>query len=125
MYLIALVLFGKDLFQPLRLLFSNLLIHRHGIVTYKELLATTVFARGSFSLSRSEEFRASLVGIADTSRVESRDSNGCYFVVFDARYGELEYLPFQTEGYNMPGPQELDGFHPHTPRHLHPDGLRP
>jgi hypothetical protein len=50
MFFIALVLFGKDLFQPLRLLFSNLPIHRRGIVAYKELLATTVTPEGSHFL---------------------------------------------------------------------------
>ena len=63
-----------------------------------------------FSLSRFEEFRASLVGIVDTSRVESLDSDGGYFVVFDARYGELEYLPFQTEGTLCPALRSSTDF---------------
>jgi hypothetical protein len=40
--LIALMLFGKDLFQPLCLPFRNQLIHRYGIVADEKLLAATV-----------------------------------------------------------------------------------
>ena len=38
-FLVALVLFCKDLFKPLCLFFCNLLIHRRGIVADKELFA--------------------------------------------------------------------------------------
>ena len=33
-------------------------------------------------------------------------------------------LAFQGESYTLTGPQKLDGFHAHTWRQLHPDGLR-
>jgi hypothetical protein len=38
-FLVALVLFGKDLFQPLCLLLCNPLVHRRRIVAYEELFA--------------------------------------------------------------------------------------
>ena len=97
----------------------------HSLLRSDVLLGTLSLVDLFFHCLELKSFVRVLFGIADTSRVESRDRNGGYFVVFDARYGELEYLLFQTEGYTMSGPQELDGFHPHTPRHLHPDSLRP
>src|SRR5437868_11874545 len=42
MFLIALVLFSKDLFQPLRLLFCHLFIRRRGRMTYKEVLTANI-----------------------------------------------------------------------------------
>jgi hypothetical protein len=41
-FLVALVLFCKDLLEPLCLLFCNPFIDRRGIVADKKLLATTV-----------------------------------------------------------------------------------
>ena len=42
MFFVTLMLFGKNLFQPLCLPFRNPLVHRRRIVPYEELLATTV-----------------------------------------------------------------------------------
>src|SRR5207248_3704727 len=42
MFLIALVLFGKNFFQPLCLPFSNPLIRLRGRMTYKEVLTASV-----------------------------------------------------------------------------------
>jgi hypothetical protein len=42
MFLVALILFGENLFQPLCLLFRKPFIRRRGIVAYEELLATTI-----------------------------------------------------------------------------------
>jgi hypothetical protein len=50
MFLVALVLFGKNLFEPFRLLFRNQHIHRRGIVAYKEILAANVTLEGSHLL---------------------------------------------------------------------------
>jgi hypothetical protein len=47
MFLVALVLFGKDLFQPLRLLFRNPPVHRRGQMAYKEIFAAPVTTEGS------------------------------------------------------------------------------
>src|SRR5690242_7587563 len=58
------------------------------------------------------------------NRVELPDGDGGHLVVFDARYGELQYLALQVEGYTLSRLQELDGFHLHTLRQLHPDSLR-
>jgi hypothetical protein len=41
-FLIALVLFGKNFFEPLCLLFCNPFIHRRRMMAYEELLAATV-----------------------------------------------------------------------------------
>ena len=41
-FLISLVLFGKNLFQPLCLFLCNPLIHPRGIVAYEELFAATL-----------------------------------------------------------------------------------
>ncbi len=41
-FLIPLVLFSKDLLEPLCLFFRNRLIHRRGTVAYEELLAAAV-----------------------------------------------------------------------------------
>ena len=49
-FLISLVLFGKNLFQPLCLFFCNPLIHPCGIVAYEELFATKVTPEGSHLL---------------------------------------------------------------------------
>src|ERR1700730_299824 len=46
MFFIALVLFGKDLFQPLCLLFCNPPVCRRGLVAYEELLAAAVTPEG-------------------------------------------------------------------------------
>src|ERR1700730_4394529 len=50
MFLIALMLFGKDLFQPLCLPFCRPLIRRPGTMTYEELLAAAVTPEGSHLL---------------------------------------------------------------------------
>src|SRR6266853_4432186 len=47
MFLVALVLFGKNLFQPLCLLFCNPFIDRRGIVAYEEIFAANLTPEGS------------------------------------------------------------------------------
>ena len=42
MFLVALVLFSKNLFEPMCLSLSEPLIYERGIVTYDELLATAL-----------------------------------------------------------------------------------
>jgi hypothetical protein len=38
-----------------------------------------------------------------TKRVELGDGDGRYLVVFDTRYGELQYLAVQAENHTLPG----------------------
>ena len=85
----------------------DLLLHRF-------LFGYPLLLNLNWSTTRQSENCLLLISVS--SRVESCDIDGCYFVVFDARYRELEYLLFQIKGYVMAGPEELDGFHIHSLR---------
>ena len=88
MFLISFVLFGKDLFQPLCLLFRNQHIPRRWIVAQEELLATAVTPEVPKQLSASDDVLATAwdrdAGLLLAERAQRR-GDGVTQVVLPAR----------------------------------------
>src|ERR1700693_5436481 len=78
-FLVALVLFCKDLFELLGLVFCNQPVHRSGIVAYEEIFAATVAPEGSHLLETGDFLTAALL-YSHRSHLSLLRSAGCSVV---------------------------------------------